>query len=295
MNIQKTSTVVRSREVEQVVQGMPATDGAGVKLTRVLTRALQRRLDPFLMLDEFRSDDPNDYIAGFPDHPHRGFETVTYMLAGQMRHHDSSGGEGLLGPGGVQWMTAGSGIIHSELPEQKDGLMHGFQLWLNLPSRTKMTVPSYRDIAAKEIPQFTTAEGVTVKVIAGSTHGVAGAVERETTMPLYLDLHLPQGAEHAQLLPPEHNAFLYVYEGGLEAGGEHRRVGAQRLAVLSNNAAADGVIVRALTTARVLVVAGRPLREPIAQHGPFVMNTADEIVQAINDYQSGRLGRGQAL
>ncbi|MCG3203140.1 MAG: hypothetical protein NFCOHLIN_03059 [Gammaproteobacteria bacterium] len=279
---------LRSREVERLVVGQPTSDGAGVRLTRVLTRELQRRLDPYLMLDEFRSDDPDDYLAGFPDHPHRGFETITYMIAGQMRHRDNNGGQGLLDAGGVQWMTAGRGIIHSEMPEQKDGLMHGFQLWLNLPAADKMIAPSYRDIAASGIPELTTPEGVRVKVIAGRTLGVAGAVARETTEPLYLDLHMPAGSAGAQELPATHNAFLYVYAGEVEVGGERRKVGAQRLAVLTNDPLADGVSIRAGAETRLLLVAGRPLNEPIAQHGPFVMNTAQQITQAIADYQAGR-------
>lgn len=279
---------LRSREVERLVVGQPTSDGAGVRLTRVLTRELQRRLDPYLMLDEFRSDDPDDYLAGFPDHPHRGFETITYMIAGQMRHRDNNGGQGLLDAGGVQWMTAGRGIIHSEMPEQKDGLMHGFQLWLNLPAADKMIAPSYRDIAASGIPELTMPEGVQVKVIAGRTLGVAGAVARETTEPLYLDLHMPAGSAGAQELPAAHNAFLYVYAGEVEVGGERRKVGAQRLAVLTNDPLADGVSIRAGAETRLLLVAGRPLNEPIAQHGPFVMNTAQQITQAIADYQAGR-------
>jgi hypothetical protein len=268
--------------------GQPTSDGAGVRLTRVLTRELQRRLDPYLMLDEFRSDDPHDYLAGFPDHPHRGFETITYMIAGQMRHRDNSGGQGLLGAGGVQWMTAGRGIIHSEMPEQKDGLMHGFQLWLNLPAASKMIAPSYRDIAAADIPEVTTPDGVRVKVIAGRALGVDGAVVRETTEPLYLNLQMPAGSAFTQALPAGHNAFLYVYAGEVEAGGERRKVGAQRLAVLSNDSGANGVSIHAGQSARLLLVAGRPLNEPIAQHGPFVMNTAQQITQAIADYQGGR-------
>ncbi|MEZ5446446.1 MAG: pirin family protein [Gammaproteobacteria bacterium] len=279
---------LRSREVERLVVGQPTSDGAGVRLTRVLTRELQRRLDPYLMLDEFRSDDPEDYLAGFPDHPHRGFETITYMIAGQMRHRDNSGGQGLLGAGGVQWMTAGRGIIHSEMPEQKDGLMHGFQLWLNLPAASKMIAPSYRDIGAAEIPEVTTPEGVRVKVIAGRALGVDGAVTRETTEPLYLDLHMPAGSTHTQALTAGHNAFLYVYAGEVEVGGERRKVGAQRLAVLGNDPGADGVAIHAVAAARLLLVSGRPLEEPIAQHGPFVMNTAQQITQAIADYQAGR-------
>ena len=274
------------RTVERLVAGQPTSDGAGVKLTRVLTNTLQRRLDPFLMLDAFGTDNPEDYIGGFPDHPHRGFETVTYMIAGQMRHRDSFGHEGLLRNGGVQWMTAGSGIVHSELPEQADGRMEGFQLWLNLPAKDKMRTPWYRDIQSAEIPEFTTPEGVKARVIAGRSHGAGGAMEREVTRPLYLDLHLAEGATFAQSLPPQFNAFVYVYRGALEIGGT--MVPAQRMAVLKNAADTDGVLVRATQPARALLVAGMPLGEPIAQHGPFVMNTREELFQAVQDYQAGK-------
>src|SRR5512135_2029506 len=205
--------VTRSRAVEQIVKGLETSDGAGVRLTRVLAQPLQRRLDPFLMLDAFGSDDPEDYIAGFPDHPHRGFETVTYMLAGRMRHRDNAGHEGLLQNGDVQWMTAGRGIIHSEIPEQQDGVMEGFQLWLNLPAKDKMNPPWYRDIRSAEIPEFTAPEGARVRVIAGGSHGVSGAVERPVTLPLYLDIHLGAGQSFAQQLPAAHNAFVCVYRG----------------------------------------------------------------------------------
>jgi redox-sensitive bicupin YhaK (pirin superfamily) len=281
-------SVTRPRGVERLVAGMPTRDGAGVKLTRVLTQDLQRRLDPFLMLDAFGTDDPDDYIAGFPDHPHRGFETVTYMLEGRMRHRDSAGHEGLLGPGGVQWMTAGRGVIHSELPEQEEGRMEGFQLWLNLPSKDKMRPAWYRDIPSAEIPEVTTADGVTVRVIAGESHGTAGAMQRETTEPLVLDLHLPGGAPFAQPLPAAHNAFVYVYRGSVAIEGT--AVPVQRMAILANTPGSDGVVLAAGPDgARALLIAGRPLNEPIAQYGPFVMNTHDEIFQAVRDFQAGRL------
>lgn len=280
------AVVNRSREVERLQAGMPTSDGAGVRLLRVLTQELQRRLDPFLMLDEFRSDNPDDYIAGFPDHPHRGFQTVTYMLDGRMRHRDSHGNEGLLGPGGVQWMNAGRGLVHSELPEQADGLMHGFQLWINLPAARKMSEPGYRDIPASAIPQTTTAGGVTIKVIAGEAVGLRGAVQEADTEPLYLDIELPAGATHSVPLPPSHNAFVYVYAGEVMIGG--RTVGEQRLAVLGNDPAADGVTLSTVSGARVLVLAGRPLGEPIAQWGPFVMNSRGEVEQAIDDFRNGR-------
>jgi quercetin 2,3-dioxygenase len=280
-----TPALAEPRNVERLVTGQPTRDGAGVKLTRVLTQDLQRRLDPFLMLDAFGSDRPGDYIAGFPDHPHRGFETVTYMLAGRMRHRDSAGNEGLLQSGGAQWMTAGRGVIHSELPEQADGLMEGFQLWLNLPAKDKMTAPWYRDLQSAEVPEWHAA-GVTARIIAGVSHGVQGAVQREGTAALYLDIHLAAGAAFEQPLPTEHNAFVYVYRGAVDIG--EQAVPQQRMAILANRG--DGVRVRALAAgARLLLIAGKPLREPIAQHGPFVMNTQQEIVQAVEDYRAGRL------
>ncbi|MDP3841169.1 MAG: pirin family protein [Oxalobacteraceae bacterium] len=279
--------VAHSRSVEQLVAGKATSDGAGVKLTRVLTQPLQHRLDPFLMLDAFGTDQPEDYIGGFPDHPHRGFETVTYMLAGRMRHRDSAGHEGLLQNGGVQWMTAGRGVIHSELPEQEEGRMEGFQLWLNLAAKDKMSAPWYRDIQSADIPEFTTPEGVTVRAIAGTSHGIAGAMQRDTTQPLYLDLHLPAGASFAQTLPPGFNAFVFVYRGQLQIGD--KLVPQQRMAILKNDAGSDGVILHAEAPARALLIAGQPLGEPIAQYGPFVMNTQEQIFQAINDFNAGRL------
>jgi len=280
----RNENVTKARAVERLITGQPTSDGAGVKLTRVLTQPLQRRLDPFLMLDAFGTDNPQDYIGGFPDHPHRGFETVTYMIAGRMRHRDNAGHEGLLTNGSVQWMTAGSGIIHSELPEQEDGRMEGFQLWLNLPAKDKMRAPWYRDIGTDEIPELTTPEGVKVRVIAGATHGVEGAMQRETTEPLYLDLELPAGATFSQALPAGHNAFVYVYRGGLKIGDTD--VGVQRMAILANDG--DGVVLKAPAFTRALLIAGKPLGEPIAQYGPFVMNTNDEIFQAVKDYQAGK-------
>ena len=287
--------VEQPRPVERLVTGQPTSDGAGVKLTRVLTSDLQQRLDPFLMLDNFATDDPKDYNAGFPDHPHRGFETVTYMIAGRMRHRDSAGHEGLLETGGVQWMTAGRGLVHSEMPEQQEGRMEGFQLWLNLPSRDKMCAPWYRDIQSNEIPMLTTPEGVTVRVIAGHSHGVDGAVQREHTQPLYLDLQFPLGqAVFRQPLPPGHSAFIYVYRGALEvldAFGHATPVPLRCMAVLGNDG--DGVVLRpqarSAEPVRALLIAGRPLREPIAQYGPFVMNTREQLMQAVEDFQRGRL------
>jgi len=253
----------------------------------VLTQPMQRRLDPFLMLDAFASDNPDDYIGGFPDHPHRGFETVTYMIAGRMQHRDSAGHEGLLENGGVQWMTAGRGVIHSEIPQQEAGVMEGFQLWLNLPAKDKMAEPWYRDFAAAELPRFETEGGVAVTVIAGTSHGIAGAVTREATAPLYLDLHLPAGTRFAQPVPAGHNAFVYVYRGEVRIGGA--TLPTNRMAILANEAAADGVVIEAAGAAKVLLIAGQPLNEAIAQYGPFVMNTDQEIYQALNDFRDGRL------
>lgn len=277
--------VEHPRSVERLVAGMSTSDGAGVKLTRVLTQPLQRRLDPFLMLDAFGTDNPDDYIGGFPDHPHRGFETVTYMIAGRMRHRDSAGHEGLLQNGGVQWMTAGRGVIHSELPEQEEGRMEGFQLWLNLPARDKMSAPWYRDIQSADIPEFT-APGLTVRVIAGESQGVSGAVQREATQPLYLDLHVAAGKRFAQPLPAEHNAFVYVYRGQVAVNAAE--VPAGRMAILRNEG--DGVALQAGPDSRALLIAGRPLNEPIVQYGPFVMNTQQEIFQAVEDFRAGRFG-----
>lgn len=273
-----------SRKVERLVQGVQTSDGAGVRLTRVLTQQLQRRLDPFLMLDAFRNDKPEDYMGGFPDHPHRGFETVTYMIAGRMRHHDSAGNEGLLTSGSVQWMTAGSGLIHSELPEQEQGLMEGFQLWLNLPGRNKMCKPSYRDIPPETIPQYTNEQGVTVRVIAGESHGVKGAVQRPDTEPLYLDVHLPAGSRFVQPIAAGHNAFTYTYRGAVSIAGTV--VPDRNMAILANDGA-TGVVLEAQEAARVLIISGQPLGEPIAQYGPFVMNTAEEIQQTLQDYRNG--------
>jgi redox-sensitive bicupin YhaK (pirin superfamily) len=287
-----TDPVATPRGIDHIVAGVSTSDGDGVKLTRVLQQPLQKRLDPFLMLDAFGSDNPGDYIGGFPNHPHRGFETVTYMIAGRMRHRDSAGHEGLLQNGGVQWMTAGRGLIHSELPEQEEGLMEGFQLWLNLPAKDKMREPWYRDIQSEEIPEYTTAAGVHVRVIAGASHGIEGAVRREDTEPLYLDITVPPGAEFAQPLPDDYNALVYVFRESLWSAGSE--VPTRRMAILANDPGSDGVVLRAGATnhspARALLIAGKPLREPIAQYGPFVMNTQEEVKQAVHDFQNGKFG-----
>nr|WP_248287297.1 pirin family protein [Massilia antarctica] len=278
--------VQQPRSVERLINGQFVMDGAGVKINRVLTQNLQRRLDPFLMLDAFGSDKPGDYIAGFPEHPHRGFETISYMITGSMRHRDSAGNEGLITDGGVQWMTAGRGVAHSEMPEQTDGMMEGFQLWLNLAAKDKMSAPWYRDIPNTEIPRFTTGAGVTVQVIAGASHGVQGAVQRAGTEPLYLDVALPANARYEQLLPPGHNAFVYVFRGQVLIDDKPVPVG--RMAILANAPQADGVRIVAAQDSRLILLAGRPLNEPIAQYGPFVMNTQAEVFQAVDDFRAGR-------
>ena len=280
-------TVNLSRAVEQLVLGQATSDGAGVKLTRVLTQPYQYRLDPFLMLDAFGSDNPDEYIAGFPDHPHRGFETITYMLEGRMRHRDSAGNEGLLENGGVQWMTAGRGVIHSELPEQENGRMEGFQLWLNLAGKDKMSPAWYRDFKAADIPELTTDAGAVVRVIAGQSHGVQGAMQRATTEPIYLDVHMPAGAGFSQNIPADFNAFIYVYRGEVKVG--EQQVPQKRMAILKKWPTADGVKIQADGEAKFILIAGKPLGETIAQYGPFVMNSQEEIFKAIDDFQKGRL------
>ena len=288
----KKDTVTQSRQIEQLFAGVDTQDGAGVKLTRVLTQQLQQRLDPYLMLDNFKSDNPDDYVAGFPNHPHRGFETITYMITGRMRHRDSAGNEGLLQNGGVQWMTAASGVIHSELPEQEDGAMEGFQLWLNLPAKDKMNDPWYKDFQSEDLPKYTTEDGVDVTVIAGRSHGVEGAVTRDITEPTYLDIHLPAGTSFNQAIPADHNAFAFVYRGTVDIAGE--TVLTKNMAILKNDEDADGVTITADSSedTKVILITGRPLREPIVQYGPFVMNSQQEIMQAVTDFQSGKFGEG---
>jgi redox-sensitive bicupin YhaK (pirin superfamily) len=263
---------------------MPASDGAGVKLTRVIGSPQLPDLDPFLMLDEFGTDRPEDYVAGFPSHPHRGFETVTYMLDGRMRHKDNHGNEGVLVPGSVQWMTAGRGIVHSEMPEQEQGRMRGFQLWVNLPAAQKMTAPRYQEYGPGRFPEHDVAPGVAVKVIAGRVGTAVGAIEQPATEPTYLDIRLAPGASFEQPLPEGHAAFAYVYEGSASIG--EAEVAAQHLAVLG---AGDAVRVQGgAAGARLILVAGRPLGEPVARYGPFVMNTQAELRQAFEDFQAGR-------
>jgi len=279
--------IKKQREVARKVLGQPTSDGAGVRMTRVIGSQFLDSFDPFLLLDEFRSDDPNDYIAGFPDHPHRGFETVTYMLAGRMRHGDNQGNTGLLGPGSVQWMTAGRGIVHSEFPEQEEGLMWGFQLWVNLPKTHKMTAPRYQDIQADDIPEVDLGEGARARVLVGTVGGVAGPVHDVVTEPVYFDLHLDPNARYTAELPPEHNAFAYVYQGEANVGASSTTIARGELALLTRGATLP--VTAGAAGARLIVVAGRPLNEPVARYGPFVMNTVDELKQAFADYQAGRL------
>ena len=283
------------RTLARVIPSIAASDGAGVKLRRSLGASQLQRHDPFLMLDEFFSDDPDDYLAGFPSHPHRGFETVTYMLDGHMRHEDSSGNRGDLGPGDVQWMSAARGIIHSEMPQQTEGRMRGFQLWLNLPAAEKMKPAAYRDIPSGEIPVAELAGGVKVKVIAGTLeHGggkTAGPMQGLSTDARYLDVHLPPRAAFETGVPAGYNAFLYAYEGEAFVGPDRKQLAHRAAGLLSDG---DTVRIEAGDAgARVLLLAGKPIREPIVQYGPFVMNTREEIEQAIADYQSGTLTKEQ--
>jgi redox-sensitive bicupin YhaK (pirin superfamily) len=274
------------REVVALSKGQRAMDGAGVKLTRIIGTHELDMLDPFLLLDAFESDNPDDYIGGFPSHPHRGFETVTYLFAGQMRHKDSAGNEGVIKPGGVQWMTAGSGIVHSEMPEQVDGLLMGFQLWVNLPSKAKMSEPGYQEFPADEVALEEWASGTRVRVIAGRTNkGTEGPVKNEYVTPTYMDVQLAAGDCFEQALSATDNAFLYQVDGEISVGREGRNVGDRTLAILG---AGDQVRVLANTDSRFLLVAGEPLNEPVARGGPFVMNTRAEVLQAFDDFQNNR-------
>ncbi len=276
------------RKINQVIRGMPETDGAGVELTRVIGQPALPMLDPFLLLDAFRSDNPEDYIAGFPPHPHRGFETVTYLLDGRMRHKDNAGHEGVIQSGGIQWMTAGRGIVHSEMPEQEDGLLEGFQLWVNLPADHKMDAPSYQEFSKAQIPVEERGDHCEVRVIAGITSkGTQGPVTQPLTAPLYLDVSLPAGQDFIESLPELHNAFVYVINGPVTIGPDDKTLLMRdELAVLSRG---EQVQIRALhQDSRFLMIAGMPLNEPVARGGPFVMNHADEINQAFADYKAGR-------
>ena len=277
-----------ARPIARIIEGRPAMDGAGVKLKRILGTPECDHLDPFLLLDEFRNDNPDDYIAGFPAHPHRGFETVTYMLHGKMRHEDSVGNSGLLSDGAVQWMTAGRGIIHSEMPEQSEGLLWGYQLWVNLPARLKMAPARYQDIPSEKIPEVVE-EGRRVRVIAGAYGGARGAAETLTPV-TYLDVHLEAGAAFSTPLAEGFNAFVYVYRGavlGRDTVGRDQAVAVGQMAILGR---AGAVALRAGDAeARFLFIAGEALGEPIARMGPFVMNTRAELMQAADDYRRGAL------
>lgn len=278
------------KTLSRVIRGMPATDGAGVELTRVIGQPALPVLDPFLLLDAFRSDKPEDYIAGFPPHPHRGFETVTYLLAGRMRHRDNAGHEGVIEPGGIQWMTAGRGIVHSEMPEQENGMLEGFQLWVNLPADHKMDPAAYQEYPAGAIPLESREAGTEVRVISGTTsRGTTGPVVQPLTEPLYLDVRLPAEQAFAEHLPVSHNAFVYVIEGAVVVTNEN----GQRIRLLRDDLGIFGKgerveLYAAKGGARFLLVAGKPLGEPVARGGPFVMNTRAEIQQAFSDYESGK-------
>ena len=284
------------RGVDKIVTGMNTQDGAGVRLTRVFPAGRVSMVDPFLLLDAFHSDNPDDYIAGFPPHPHRGFETVTYLLAGRFRHRDSAGHSGVVKAGGVQWMTAGRGIEHSEMPEQVEGLLEGFQLWVNLPAARKMTEPSYQEFEPGEIPVEALDNGVEIRVIAGNTvKGTQGVVKQIATSPNYFDVNLPAGTSYTEVIPPDHNAFIYMIGGEvqvLETDGQSTRIPAGRLAVLKEG---DGLRLDTDVTSRLLLISGRPINEPIARHGPFVMNTFEEIQQAYQDYNNGLFGKVEEI
>lgn len=289
-------TTHQARSLQRIIDSMATSDGAGVRLRRSLGRGQGTRLDPFLMLDEFSSENPDDYIAGFPPHPHRGFETVTYMLDGHMRHEDHLGNQGDLKSGGVQWMTAGRGIIHSEMPQQEEGRMRGFQLWINLPAKEKMKPAGYRDIQPEQIPSLAL-DGGSAKVIAGvlqaQDRSIPGPIQGLSTDPLYLDVQLAPGARFSHPVRVDYHAFVYPYEGRLQVGFDAPRpLGTHQAGVLSAGGRVD--IGAGEEGVRFLLLAGRPLNEPIAQYGPFVMNTSEEIEQAIADFQSGKFAQAGA-
>ena len=284
-------TVNAQKTIEKVVTGMPTSDGAGVSLTRIIGQPDLPRLDPFLMLDFFGSDNPGEYIAGFPPHPHRGFQTVTYMLAGKMRHKDSVGNEGVIDAGGIQWMNAGRGIIHEEMPEQEEGLLQGFQLWVNLPAIEKMSAPNYQDIQLDSVP-MAHIQNADVKVLAGAIEGVQGPVKTTAVSPTFLDVALKSGPSEIAMNSDE-SAFIYVYEGDVVVNkgdqGNETTLEQGELGVLSQKG--TQLCVSTDTECKFIVVSGKPINEPVVQYGPFVMNSQQEIVQAFNDYQSGVLAK----
>lgn len=276
-----------TRELRQIVNGDQVSDGAGVQLKRIIGSPQLNMLDPFLMLDAFGSDQPQEYLAGFPPHPHRGFETVTYMLAGKMRHEDSAGNQGVIETGGVQWMTAGKGIIHSEMPEQEQGLLAGFQLWVNLPANEKMREPRYQERSADEIPVEVHDNGIRIKVIAGKTQqGTEGVIDNPYVNPLYLHVSLPADIDFDQAVPETDNSFIYVINGQLTLGDKRRLLKAGQLGVLEQG---EWVTLEADEDSEFLLVSGQPLNEPVARGGPFVMNTREQVEQAFADYREGRL------
>ena len=274
---------MQETKIKQLVSGIATQDGAGVRLTRIIGQPALPRLDPFLMLDEFGSDQAQDYLAGFPEHPHRGFQTVTYMLAGKMEHRDSVGNKGVIETGGIQWMNAGRGIIHSEMPKQTEGLMRGFQLWVNLPASEKMSAPNYQDIKADQVPVITEQTGLQIRVLVGEFNGVKGPVEAQAVKPLFIDCHFSQSQEVTIPVAPEQVFFVYCYQGELSLG--HQVVRKGQLAVLEST---NLIGLRGVADSRCIVVGGRPLNEPVVQYGPFVMNTEQEIRQAIEDFRQGR-------
>jgi redox-sensitive bicupin YhaK (pirin superfamily) len=277
-------TNLNATTIKLIVQGMPASDGAGVKLKRVIGQPMLKNLDPFLLLDEFGSEDAQDYIAGFPKHPHRGFQTVTYMLNGKMGHKDSIGNEGVIEDGGLQWMNAGKGIIHEEMPMQIEGKMRGFQLWVNLPSTEKMSAPGYQDIPTADIPELISEKGSTIRVLAGDYRGQKGAVTTQSVKPQFFDFHLVANESLNVATQDTHNGFLYVYEGEIEVAGKILSKG--QLGVLNF---ANDLVLESKDCARAIFVSGEPINEPVVQHGPFVMNSQEEINQALRDFQQGML------
>ncbi len=274
------------RELQTLTSGIATSDGDGVKMTRIIGSPELNMLDPFLLFDAFESEQANDYIGGFPDHPHRGFETVTYLLAGRMRHKDSAGHEGVIDAGGVQWMTAGKGIIHSEMPEQEDGLLQGFQLWINLPAKQKMQAPAYQEFSAAEIAVERLANGTEIRVIAGTTNqGTKGPVINEWVKPLYMDITLPKDQVFKQTINREDNVFIYVIEGELAIGESKSIIAHRKMGVLQGG---EQVSVKANETTRFLLLAAQPLNEPVARGGPFVMNTKAEVLQAFDDFKHNK-------
>jgi len=278
------------RGITTITSGIPATDGAGVRMTRLIGTEKLDNIDPFLLLDSFRTENPDDYIAGFPSHPHRGFETVTYMFAGLLRHKDSVGNEGIIKKGGLQWMTAGRGIVHSEMPEQDEGLMWGTQLWVNLPASEKMTAPAYQEFEAGQLPKEQRDDGIEIVAIAGTTsQGTVGAVKGRPTDPIYFDVRIPEGTSYTEIVPATHSGFIFVIEGSVAVAADVE----SEVTVVDNGALAilgegDTLELTGREAAnRILLIAGRSINEPIARGGPFVMNTQEEIRQAIQDYQSG--------